>query len=168
MRRRCAGYRGGDRVPAAGQGAAVQLRGLWHAADRGEHDQLLGEEVLVVDRRARDRPGHERPDRRCRGARQLRDAGLRALQPERGPDTIALDTWPQWNATDTSSGNGLWWTNKIPSGPGSQAQPIPWASFQALYPTAVVGGYGINIGSNNPNTTVAGDGVVFGAATADF
>lgn len=85
-----------------------------------------------------------------------------------GQNAIALDTWQQWNATDTSSGNGLWWTNKIPSGPGSQAQPIPWASFQALYPTAVVGGYGINIGSNNPNTTVAGDGVVFGAATADF
>lgn len=81
---------------------------------------------------------------------------------------IQLDTWQQWDATATTPGDGRWWTSKIASGPGSQAQPIPWAQFQAMYPTAAVAGYGFNLGSSNPNTVVAGDGLVFGSVTTDF
>ncbi len=81
---------------------------------------------------------------------------------------IVNGTWQQWIGTATTPGDGLWWTNKIPSGPGSQSAPMPWASFQALYPSAAIGGYGFNLGSNNPNIVAAADGLVFGTTTTDF
>ncbi len=40
--------------------------------------------------------------------------------------------------------------------------------MQALYPDATVLGYGFNLGSNNPNLIVAGDGLTFGGTTTDF
>ncbi len=82
---------------------------------------------------------------------------------------ILNDTWQQWNATATTPGDGVWWTSKIPNGTaGSQANPIPWAAFQALYPDAKVHAYGFNLGSVNPNMIVGGDGLVFGTTTTDF
>ncbi|MGI9578551.1 MAG: hypothetical protein ACR2OH_10155 [Microthrixaceae bacterium] len=81
---------------------------------------------------------------------------------------IQLDTWQEWDATATAPDDGLWWTNKILSGPGSQAEPMPWAGFQALYPDAAVAAYGFNLGSVNPDTIVAGDGLTFGPVTTDF
>jgi hypothetical protein len=86
-----------------------------------------------------------------------------------GMAAIHDDVWQPWNATATSVGDGLWWTNKIANGnPGSQASPQPWSSFQALYADALVHGYGFDIGSANPNMVVGGDGLVFGATTTDF
>jgi hypothetical protein len=82
---------------------------------------------------------------------------------------IVEDTWQQWNATATTAGDGVWWCSKIPNGTaGSQANPQTWAAFLALYPDAVIHGYGFNLGSVNPNMIVAGDGLVFGATTTDF
>jgi hypothetical protein len=83
-------------------------------------------------------------------------------------NAIVDNMWQNWNATATTPGDGVWWTKAIPSGPGSQGQPIPWASFQALYPSATIIGYGFNLGSNNPNTVVAGDGLIFGTTTTNF
>lgn len=86
-----------------------------------------------------------------------------------GQNAIVDDTWQQWNATATTAGDGLWWTTKIANpNPGSQAKPIPWATFQAMYPDALVHGYGFNVGSNNPNMDLSGDGLVFGTTTTDF
>jgi hypothetical protein len=86
-----------------------------------------------------------------------------------GQDAIVSDTWQQWNATATSLGDGVWWTNKIANpAPGSQASPQPWAAFQALYPDAAVLGYGFDVGSNNPDMIIGGDGLVFGSTTTDF
>jgi hypothetical protein len=81
---------------------------------------------------------------------------------------VLLDTWQSWNATATTPGDGRWWSTKIPSGPGSQANPQPWAFFQALYSDGLVGGYGFNVGSNNPNQDLAADALVFGTTTTDF
>ncbi len=86
-----------------------------------------------------------------------------------GETGIVNDTWQQWDAAATTTGDGVWWTSKIANpAPGSQAKPQPWASFQVLYPNAMVLGFGFDIGSNNPNMIVAGDGLVFGATTTDF
>ncbi len=81
---------------------------------------------------------------------------------------IQLDTWQHWDATATTPGDGRWWSSKIASGPGSQGAPITWADFQTLYPTAEIAGYGFNLGSYNPNTIVAGDGLKFGSVTTNF
>lgn len=82
---------------------------------------------------------------------------------------ILVDAWQPWNATALTTGDGLWWSSRVANpAPGSQSHPQPWTAFQALYPDAVVGGYGFDIGSVNPNTIVAGDGLVFGTTTTDF
>ncbi|CAN5180072.1 hypothetical protein BH11MYX1_BH11MYX1_23040 [soil metagenome] len=82
---------------------------------------------------------------------------------------ITNDTWQHWDATATTPGDGVWWTTKIANpAPGSQANPQPWATFQVLYSNAAVLGFGFNLGSNNPNMIVAGDGLVFGTTTTDF
>jgi len=90
-------------------------------------------------------------------------------QQSTGNAGIVVDTWQQWNATATTVGDGLWWTNKIANpAPGSQASPQPWVAFQALYTDAKVLGYGFNVGSFNPDMILAGDGLVFGSTTTDF
>ena len=81
---------------------------------------------------------------------------------------VQADTWQHWDATATTAGDGRWWTSKIPTGPGSQANPQSWAAFQALYSDAKIHGYGFNLGSVNPNMIVGGDGLVFGTTTTDF
>ena len=86
---------------------------------------------------------------------------------------IQVDTWQRWDATATTAGDGRWWTSKIANGPspgtpGSQSNPQAWTAFQALYSDALVHGYGLNLGSVNPNMIVAGDGLVFGTITTDF
>lgn len=89
-------------------------------------------------------------------------------QQSGGQGAIVDDTWQFWNATDATAGNGLWWSTKITSGPGSQASPQPWSYFQGLHSDAVLGGYGFNVGSFNPNMIVAADGLTLGATTTDF
>jgi hypothetical protein len=85
-----------------------------------------------------------------------------------GQAAMTDDAWQHWDATDTTPGNGRWWSTKIPSGPGSAGSPQPFSFFKGLYSDATIGGYGFNIGSNNPNMVVAGDGLTFGTTTTDF
>jgi hypothetical protein len=85
-----------------------------------------------------------------------------------GQGAIASDAWQFWNATDSTVGNGMWWSSSISSGPGSMSQPLPWSTFKSIYTDAVVGAYGFNLGSYNPNMVVAGDGLTFGSTTTDF
>ncbi|MDX2086528.1 MAG: hypothetical protein SFX73_01705 [Kofleriaceae bacterium] len=90
-------------------------------------------------------------------------------QQSTGNAGILVDTWQHWDATATTPGDGLWWTSRIANpDPGSQANPQPWATFQALWSDAKVVGYGFNLGSYNPNMIVAGDGLVFGTTTTNF
>jgi hypothetical protein len=85
-----------------------------------------------------------------------------------GSGAIVDNTWQNWDATATTPGDGVWWSSGIPSGPGSQGSPQPWSFFQTTYAGDTIDGYGFNLGSNNPNTDVAGDGLIFGATTTDF
>ena len=75
-----------------------------------------------------------------------------------GQGAIMNDTWQQWDAS-----GGVWWSTK-----NGQANLLTWAAMKALYPDASVIGYGFNLGSNNPNLIVAGDGLTFGGTTTDF
>jgi hypothetical protein len=75
-----------------------------------------------------------------------------------GQAAILNDTWQLWDAS-----GGLWWSTK-----NGQANLLTWADMKALYPDATVLGYGFNLGSNNPNLIVAGDGLTFGDTTTDF
>ena len=75
-----------------------------------------------------------------------------------GQAAILNDTWQQWDAS-----GGVWWSTK-----NGQANLLTWPDMQALYPDATVLGYGFNLGSNNPNLIVAGDGLTFGGTTTDF
>jgi hypothetical protein len=87
-------------------------------------------------------------------------------QQPAGQTAIVDNKWQHWDATN--GGSGLWWTTKIASGPGSQAQPASWQWFKSTFSDAVLGGYGFNIGSYNPNMVVAGDGLTFNNATTNF
>jgi hypothetical protein len=80
-----------------------------------------------------------------------------------GQGAIVNDTWQQWNATASTPGDGLWWSTK-----GSQSNLLTWSQVQTLYAGATIGGYGFNLGSNNPNQVVAGDGLQFGGTLTNF
>lgn len=75
-----------------------------------------------------------------------------------GQDAILNDTWQVWDAS-----GGVWWSTK-----NGQGNLLTWSEVQALYPNAAVIGYGFNLGSNNPNLIVAGDGLTFGPTFTDF
>jgi hypothetical protein len=81
---------------------------------------------------------------------------------------VLLDTWQTWNATATTPGDGLWWSSKITSGPGSMSDPKPWSYWQATYSDATLGGYGFNVGSYNPNQDLGADALTVNATTTDF
>jgi hypothetical protein len=85
-----------------------------------------------------------------------------------GQGAITNDVWQHWNATDNTLNNGMWWSSKIASGPGSQGQPETWTWFQNLYSDSSIRAYGFNVGSYNPNMVVAADGLTFGSTTTDF
>ncbi len=75
-----------------------------------------------------------------------------------GTGAIQDDTWQEWDASA-----GLWWSTK-----NGQSNLLTWAAVKELYPDATIIGYGFNLGSNNPNLIVAGDGLTFGDTTTDF
>jgi hypothetical protein len=86
-----------------------------------------------------------------------------------GQGAITNDTWQNWNATDATSGNGMWWSSKIPLGnTGAMDHPMPWSYFKGLYTDAVIWGYGLDVGSGNPSVLAAADGLKFGSTTTDF
>lgn len=80
-----------------------------------------------------------------------------------GQAAITNDVWQKWNATAATAGDGRWWSTKV-----GQGTMYSWADVQALYPDGEIQGYGFNLGSGNPDTVVAGDGLTFGATTTNF
>jgi len=78
-----------------------------------------------------------------------------------GNAAIHDGVWQHWDAIN--SGNGMWWSSKV-----GQGTMYSWAQIQSLYPGATIGGYGPNLGSYNPNTVGAADGLKFNATTTNF
>ena len=84
--------------------------------------------------------------------------------------TVATGTWQQW---DVDAGQ-FWSTRTFTAGTcavvagGGGAPFYTLAGLQATCPDAVVVGYGVNIGSNNPDYDVYTDGVVFNGVTNNF
>jgi len=84
--------------------------------------------------------------------------------------TPVAGTWQQWDVDA-----GQFWSSKTITCPGgalvSGAGGPPFytlAQVQAMFPNAVVVGIGVNVGSFNPNYTVAVDGVQFNDTTYNF
>lgn len=74
------------------------------------------------------------------------------------------------NATGTFTNleNGKWWSSKIPSGPGSISQPIPYVDLVAIYGGATkIISFGTGIGSTTESTAVVSS-QTFLCGTGDF
>lgn len=73
-------------------------------------------------------------------------------EPSNGnPPDGATSGW----VTNANIENGLWWTSKIATGPGSQSSPASLSVIEALWPDATVSGYGVSIGHLGGNNTAA-------------
>ncbi len=85
--------------------------------------------------------------------------------------TVIPGTWQQWDVDA-----GMFWSTRtftdggtcsvVAGGGGAPFYTL--AGLQAACPDAVVVGFGVNIGSNNPGYDVYTDGVVFNETTYDF
>jgi len=88
--------------------------------------------------------------------------------PAQGP--IVPNVWQQWDVDA-----GLFWSTRtvtcsngtIVGAPGGPAT-YTLAQIQTICPNAVVAGYGVNIGTNNPGYTVSTDLFNFNGTTYDF
>src|SRR4051794_2866057 len=85
--------------------------------------------------------------------------------------SVVSGQWQTWDAYN--SGNGRWWSTKNIPGVCAFDCFVPWSTIVANNPDAtVLGGYGANQGSGNPNLVAAVDALKFGAAgnsvTYDF
>jgi hypothetical protein len=88
--------------------------------------------------------------------------------------TVTPDAWQQW---DVDAGQ-FWSTRNVAPDPagnntgltagGGGAPFYTLAQVQAKYPSAIVLGVGVNIGSNNPSYVTGADGVTFNTTTYDF
>jgi hypothetical protein len=84
--------------------------------------------------------------------------------------TVVPGTWQQW---DVDAGQ-FWSSRSFTDGTcavvagGGGAPFYTLAGLQATCPNAVVIGFGVNIGSNNPGYDVYTDGVTFNGTTYDF
>ncbi|MEO6513158.1 MAG: hypothetical protein ABIR37_00580 [Candidatus Saccharimonadales bacterium] len=83
--------------------------------------------------------------------------------------TVTPGTWQTWNVKD-----GLFWPTKVdaslggtPAG-GAYATNFTLQHVLDVYPNAHVLGYGVNVGSYNPSTTVNVDNFVFDEVTYNF
>ena len=87
-----------------------------------------------------------------------------------GGSPIVPDTWQYWDAT-----SGNWWSTRdvtcgayhLAAGHGGAPFTNP-AALGTNCPGAKVIQIGVNVGSNNPNYTIAVDGLQFQTATDDF
>lgn len=83
---------------------------------------------------------------------------------------ITPGAWQQW---DVDAGQ-MWSSRSFTEGTcavvagGGGAPFYTLADLQSTCPNAVVVGFGVNIGSNNPSYDVYADGVVFNGTTYDF
>ncbi len=84
--------------------------------------------------------------------------------------TVATSTWQTW---DVDAGQ-FWSSRSFTDGTcsvvagGGGAPFYTLAQLQAACPNAIVVGFGVNIGSNNPDYNVYTDGVVFNDTTYNF
>lgn len=86
--------------------------------------------------------------------------------------TVTPNTWQSW---DVDAGS-FWSSRNVASenanggliAGGGGAPFYSLADVKAKYPNAVVVGFGVNVGSNNPNWDTRADGVVFNDKTYDF
>lgn len=88
--------------------------------------------------------------------------------PLQGP--VVTNTWQQWDVDQ-----GLFWSTRTvvcPNGTilGTPGGPASYtlAQINAICPNATVGGYGVNIGSNNPGYDVLTDLFNFNGTIYDF
>jgi hypothetical protein len=89
-----------------------------------------------------------------------------------GNAAVLSNTWQAW---DVNAGT-LWSSRNVAAenvngglvAGGGGAPFYSVADVQAKYPNAVVIGFGVNVGSNNPNWDTRADGVVFNDTTYDF
>ncbi len=84
--------------------------------------------------------------------------------------TVVPGTWQQW---DVDAGQ-FWSSRTVTDGTcsvvagGGGAPFYTLAGLNAMCPNAVVVGFGVNIGSNNPSYDVYTDGVTFNGSVYDF
>lgn len=90
-------------------------------------------------------------------------------QNEGSPDTapVVAGEWQQWDVDA-----GLFWSSRSYDGvltAGAGGPPFyTLAQVQEAFPNALVTGYGVNVGTYNPNYTILVDGVVFNGTTYNF
>ncbi|MCP4437148.1 MAG: hypothetical protein GY812_16820 [Actinomycetia bacterium] len=80
-----------------------------------------------------------------------------------GGSAVLTAQWQEWDASA-----GVWWSTRATNDQPTRSVLLTWSEIQAAYPGAVLGGFGANLGSYNPDQTVAVDGLVVGSNTADF
>lgn len=86
--------------------------------------------------------------------------------------TVTPGAWQQWDVAATNA--QLWSSRSFSDGTctvtaGSGGAPFySLADLQAACPDAVVEGFGVNVGTYNPNYVVETDGVNFNGTTYDF
>lgn len=77
---------------------------------------------------------------------------------------VVSNQWQTWNAYD--GGNATWWSSKDIPGVCAFTCYATWSDIVAANPDAtILGGYGINQGSGNPNLTTAVDALVYNDTT---
>jgi hypothetical protein len=81
--------------------------------------------------------------------------------------TVVSGQWQTWDAY--LGGNAIWWSsNPIPGAPNRDTF-VSWQTIVANNPDAViVGGFGLNQGSGNPNLTAAADKLSIGYGDSCF
>ena len=84
--------------------------------------------------------------------------------------SIVPNAWQQWNVE-----SGLFWSthtitcsNGVVAGTAGGPATYTIAQVSSMCPNAVVIGFGVNIGTNNPSYTVLTDGFNFNRTTYDF
>jgi hypothetical protein len=84
---------------------------------------------------------------------------------DQGNAAVHQGEWQQWNVA-----NGKLWSSRSVAGLVSTQGSVTYtlSDLQTQFPDAVVIGFGVNIGSNNPGYDTETDGVVFNDTTYDF
>ncbi|MGC5167038.1 hypothetical protein [Luteimicrobium sp. DT211] len=98
------------------------------------------------------------------------------IDPQKGDLHYATLVWEPYQngyALATATGRfsdleaGKWWTSKIPSGPGSQAEPTSLATVESLFPDATLLSHGVHLGTGQTTVSVISD-TTFNCLTTTF
>ena len=80
-----------------------------------------------------------------------------------GAGAVGTDVWQEWDGAA-----GVWWSSRATNSQPNRSTTLTWAQVQAANPGAVIGGFGLNLGSYNPGQVVGVDGLTFGSQFFDF